>query len=347
MKSVYQIWVRYMDAIKVRDLTKRFNGFTAVDHISFNVKKGEIFGLLGPNGAGKSTTMRMLCTLTRPSEGTAMVGGYDIVRDDAKVREHIGLVAEKLIMYNELTAWENLKLFGKLYNLSTDKIEKRVNELLKYVRMEKWKDARVGTFSTGMKQKINVIRAMIHEPEILFLDEPTLGLDPQSTVEIRELIKRINQELETTMILTTHIMVEADMLCDRIGIIDRGRIVALDTSANLKKLVSGSVQSMEFEIPNLTTNMIEEIKRTNFVVSVVYEDATHLKVRTTGEDAFDTLLDAIRKTGGKIRTVRNLDPTLEDVFIHLTGREMREETKSNKTSWAGHRHASGRVRIRG
>lgn len=334
-----------MNEIEVRNLTKKFNGFTAVDHISFDVKKGEIFGLLGPNGAGKSTTMRMLCTLTKPTEGSAKVAGYDIVSEDARVRDHIGLVAEKLIMYNELTAWENLKLYGKLYNLPDDKLEKRVDKLLKYVRMEKWKNARVGTFSTGMKQMINVIRAMIHEPEILFLDEPTLGLDPQSTVEIRELIRRINLELGTTMILTTHIMVEADMLCNRIGIIDKGRIVALDTSPNLKKLVSGGVQTMEFEIPNLSSEMLSEIKGMTSVLSVVQEKDTHLKVRTRGENTFDALLEVIRKYGGKIRTVRNLEPTLEDVFIHLTGREMREETSSKNSTGRRHRRfAPGRVR---
>ncbi|MEM4309128.1 MAG: ABC transporter ATP-binding protein [Thermoplasmata archaeon] len=317
-----------MNAIEVRNLTKRFNSFTAVDNVNFDVKKGEIFGLLGPNGAGKSTTMRMLCTLTRPTEGTAKVAGYDIVKEDAKVREHIGLVAEKLIMYNDLTAWENLRLYGKLYNLSDDKLEKRIDKLLKFVRMEKWKHKRVGTFSTGMKQKINVVRAMIHEPEILFLDEPTLGLDPQSTVEIRELIKRINLEQGTTMILTTHIMVEAEILCNRIGIIDRGKIVALDTPSNLKKIVSGTdTLTMEFEIPNLNTELLSSIRTADFVVSVVQEDATRVKVRAKGEDSFDRLLDLIRKNNGRIRTVRNLEPTLEDVFIHLTGREIREDTK--------------------
>ncbi|MCX8173695.1 MAG: ABC transporter ATP-binding protein [Thermoplasmata archaeon] len=317
-----------MNAIEVRNLTKRFNSFTAVDHVDFDVKKGEIFGLLGPNGAGKSTTMRMLCTLTRPSEGTAKVAGYDIIKEDARVREHIGLVAEKLIMYNDLTAWENLRLYGKLYNLPEDKLEKRIDKLLKFVRMEKWKHKRVGTFSTGMKQKINVIRAMIHEPEILFLDEPTLGLDPQSTVEIRELVRRINIEQGTTMILTTHIMVEADMLCNRVGIIDRGKIVALDTPSNLKKLVSGTdTLTMEFEIPNLTTELLGNLKSVDFVVSVLQEDATHVKVRAKGEDSFDRLLDLIRKNNGKIKIVKNLEPTLEDVFIHLTGREIREDTK--------------------
>jgi ABC-2 type transport system ATP-binding protein len=179
-------------AIEISHLKKMFGDLAAVDDISFSVKKGEIFGLLGPNGAGKSTTIRMLCTLSKPTEGSASVAGYDIVKEDGKVREHIGLVSEKMIMYNQLTARENLKLFGKLYDIPNDALNKRINELLNFVHMNKWANSRISTFSTGMKQRINVIRALVNQPEILFLDEPTLGLDPQSTSEIRELIRIIN-----------------------------------------------------------------------------------------------------------------------------------------------------------
>jgi ABC-2 type transport system ATP-binding protein len=313
-------------AIRTVNLTKKFGDFTAVDSVSFDVRKGEVFGFLGPNGAGKSTTIRMLCTLSRPTGGTATVAGYDVVKEDRRVREHIGLVSEKLIMYNDLTARENLKLFGKLYNLPTGALNKRIDELLSFVRMEKWADARIGTFSTGMKQRINVIRALVNEPEILFLDEPTLGLDPQSSAEIREMVRKINKEQGTTMILTTHMMVEADLLCDRIGIIDRGKIVALDTSVNLKKLVSGTDTTMlELDIPNVTPVMMQGMKSLSCVSSLLHEDQTRVKVRATGDDCFDVIMDAIRKSGGKVRTVRNLEPTLEDVFLHITGREVRDE----------------------
>jgi ABC-2 type transport system ATP-binding protein len=328
-------------AIKTENLTKKFKDFVAVDHISFDVKKGEIFGFLGPNGAGKSTTIRMLCTLSRPTEGTATVAGCDIVKEDGKVREHIGLVSEKLIMYNDLKAHENLKLFGKLYNIPNDVLEERIHELLKFVRMEKWANSRIGTFSTGMKQRINVIRALVNKPDILFLDEPTLGLDPQSTAEIRELIRKINTEQKTTMILTTHMMVEADMLCDRIGIIDRGKIVALDTSANLKKLASGTDTTLfELEITNLTPSLISTMKSLGCVSSVLQEDETRVKVRASGDDCFDTIIDNLRKNGGKIKTVKNLEPSLEDVFLHITGREVRDEV-TDKVPMAGHRHGPG------
>ncbi len=337
--------------IQVKGLTKRFGDFTAVDRISFDVKKGEIFGFLGPNGAGKSTTIRMLCTLSRPSAGSATVAGLDVVKDDSRVRYHIGLVSEKLIMYNDLTARENLRLFGELYDLPKDALNKRIDKLLRFVRMEKWADARIGTFSTGMKQRINVIRALVNQPEILFLDEPTLGLDPQSTVEIRELVRRINLENKTTIILTTHMMVEADLLCDRIGIIDRGKIVALDTPANLKKLVSGTDTSvLEFDIPNLSPGLLTSLGSIPCVASVAQEDETHVKIHARGDDSFDAVIDGIRKDGGKVLGVRNLEPTLEDVFLKLTGREVREQV-TNHVPVSGHRGgphgprpASSRVR---
>ena len=322
--------------IDVFELTKQFNGFTAVDRISFGVRKGEIFGLLGPNGAGKSTTIRMLCTLSRPTHGSAAVAGFDVVREASRVREHIGLVSEKLIMYNDLTARENLRLFGELYDLPKDLLMKRIDKLLRFVRMEKWADARIGTFSTGMKQRINVIRALVNQPEILFLDEPTLGLDPQSTVEIRELVRRINLENRTTIILTTHMMVEADLLCDRIGIIDHGKIVALDTPANLKKRVSGTdVTVLEFDIPNLSPTLLGALGALPCVVSVTQEDETHVKVRAKGEGCFDAVIDGIRKSGGQIRGAHDLEPSLEDVFLQLTGREVREQV-SNHVPMAAH-----------
>ena len=327
--------------IQVSGLTKKFGDFTAVDHVSFDVKQGEIFGFLGPNGAGKSTTIRMLCTLSRPTEGTATVAGYDVVKEDSRVRQHIGLVSEKLIMYNDLKARENLRLFGELYDIPKDALAKRIEKLLSFVRMEKWADARIRTFSTGMKQRINVIRALVNQPEILFLDEPTLGLDPQSTVEIRELVRRINLENRTTIILTTHMMVEADLLCDRIGIIDHGKIVALDTPANLKKLVSGTDTTvLDFEIPNLTPALLTSLASLSCVASSVQEDETHVKVRAKGDDCFDEVIDGIRKNGGKVQGVRNLEPTLEDVFLQLTGREVREQVTNHVATSA--RHGPGR-----
>jgi len=332
--------------IETRNLTKKFNGLTAVDHISFNVKRGEIFGLLGPNGAGKTTTIRMLATLTRPTEGTATIGDYDIVKDDSNVRKLIGLVSEKIIMYDRLTAKENLWFFGKLYNVPKDVLNKRIDELLGLVQLSSWKNSQVGTFSSGMRQRMNAIRALLNMPEVLLLDEPTLGLDPQSSVEIREFVKKINRENKTTIILTTHMMVEADMLCDRIGIIDHGKIVALDTSANLKKLVSGANTTvLELEIANLTTNMVLLIRSLKCVSSVSQDDSTHIKVYANGDEAFDTIIDAVRAEKGKISSVKNLEPTLEDVFLHITGHKVRDNA-NRKIPMARHRHHMVRSRVR-
>ena len=311
--------------IEVKNLTKTFSKFIAVNDISFSVKKGEIFGLLGPNGAGKSTTLRMLSTLARPTKGTALIGGYDIVKDDTDVRKLIGIVSEKMIMYNRLTAKENLWFFGSLFNIPKDVLTKKIDDLLELVQLTKWKNAQVGTFSTGMRQRMNVVRALLNMPQVLFLDEPTLGLDPQSSVDIREFIKKLNRENGTTVVITTHMMVDADLLCDRIAIVDHGKIVALDTSTNLKKLISGADTTiLKLEIANLTSELIETVRALKCADSVTQENSTHLKILVHGDEAFDSVIDAIRANNGKINSMENLQPTLEDVFLHLTGHQVRD-----------------------
>ena len=328
--------------IEIENFTKIFRGkVRAVDGVSFEVKKGEIFGLLGPNGAGKSTLIRMLCTLTRPTSGTAKVVGFDVVKEANEVRKHIGLVAEKMIMYNHLTAYENLMLFGKLHNIPNEKLDKRIDDLLELVQMSQWRNTRVGDFSTGMRQKINVIRGLIHMPDLLFLDEHTLGLDPQSSLEIRELIERLNEEQGITMILTTHYMDEADRLSDRIALINHGKIAALDTPSELKKKVSGSdMIILELNVPNLTPKMVSEIKALKFVNQVLTETPKELKIYAKGEEAIDGIIDSVRTNEGKIDFIKNVEPTLEDVFLQITGRKAEEET-TREGSNSGPRHWRG------
>lgn len=222
--------------ISVSNLTKKFKDFTAVDHISFDVKKGEIFGFLGPNGAGKSTTIRMLVTLLSPTEGEAKVAGFDIIKQQDEVRSRIGLVAEKVILYNHLTADENLEFFGALYHLPKKTIQERSERWMDRLHMSEWRKSLVGNFSTGMKQRINIVRALLTEPEVLFLDEPTLGLDPQTTHVIRSFLQELNKQ-GVTIVLTTHDMVEAEALSDRVAIVDHGKIAAIDTTKNLFALV--------------------------------------------------------------------------------------------------------------
>ena len=311
--------------IDIQHLTRTFGDFVAVNGISFNVKKGEVFGLLGPNGAGKSTTLRMLSTLMRPTKGTATIGGYDIVKHDNEVRKLIGIVSEKMIMYNRLTARENLWFFGTLFGIPKGELTKRIDDLLELVQLTKWKSSQVGTFSTGMKQRMNIIRALLNMPQVLFLDEPTLGLDPQSTVEIREFVRKINRENNTTVLITTHMMGEADLLCDRIGIMDHGKIVALDTSSNLKKTISGmNTTVLSVEIANLTPNILATVRALECVESVSQENSVHLRIHAHGHGAFDTIIDAIRAQKANIVSIQNIQPTLEDVFLHVTGSALRD-----------------------
>jgi ABC-2 type transport system ATP-binding protein len=328
------------NAIEIYNLTKKFGDFTAVDNLSLNVKKGEVFGFLGPNGAGKSTTIRVLCTLAQPTSGSARISGYDLVKDSARVRENIGLVAEKMIMYDRLTAAENLRFFGKLYSIPKQKLEERIDELLELVDMQKWKNTQINKFSTGMKQRINVIRALLPEPKILFMDEPTLGLDPQTTFSIRDITREINQS-GVTVILTTHAMTEAEALSDRVAIIDHGKIAALDTPQNLKDMVADSDTSIfGVKITNLTSELKEKIDSLGCVSAMTQQDHYNLKISANGADAINRIIDTIRQEGGSIASITNSnESTLEDVFLAVTGKEMRDHA-SEKAAQAHHGHGN-------
>jgi ABC-2 type transport system ATP-binding protein len=333
-------------AIEVQNLTKRFGDFTAVDDITFNVNDKEIFGFLGPNGAGKSTTIRMLCTLARPTAGDAKVNGYDLLKESTHVRESIGLVAEKMIMYDQLTAAENLRFFGNLYQMPKQKMEARIDELLKLVNMSEWKNTQIKKYSTGMRQRINVIRALLTEPKIIFMDEPTLGLDPQTTLSIRELIRDINKA-GTTVILTTHAMIEAEVLSDRVAIIDHGKIVALDTPANLKKLIKDANMTMfSVRIPNLTPSLIEKVQKLDCVAALAQQDAYDLKISARGSEGLDRIIDAIRQAGGNIASINTSEPTLEDVFLSVTGKQMRDTANEKPVARRSHGPRAPQARVR-
>ncbi|MCJ7631106.1 ATP-binding cassette domain-containing protein [Candidatus Bathyarchaeota archaeon] len=250
-------------AIHTENLTKKFGGFVAVKEISFDVNYGEIFGLLGPNGAGKTTAIKMLCTLLIPSSGRAEVGGYDVVKSADEVRKRIGVVTEKLVAYDRLNPLENLSVFGRLYGMEPKNIGNRSEELLKLVELWDFRKTLVGKFSTGMRQRLNIIRALLHDPEIIFLDEPTIGLDPTTAHNIRELMSRLNKESKKTLLLTTHYMDEADHLSDRIGIIDYGKIIALDKPQNLKASVGPDATLEEAFIKLTGTRIRDEPTKSN------------------------------------------------------------------------------------
>jgi len=315
-------------AIKVEKLTKIFNGLKAVDNISFEVKEGEIFGLLGPNGAGKTTTLNMLSTLIRPTSGKAFVFGFDVEKERDKVRQNIGMVFQEPALDRYLTGRENLEFHGMMYGLSRAKAKERVKEALKIVELEEFADKLVNTYSGGMKRRLEIARALVHQPKILFLDEPTLGLDAQTRRRIWDYIKMLNKEKGVTIILTTHYMEEADFLSERVAIIDFGKIVALDTPQNLKNILGGDVISIEVENPE---NAEKVFKNLDWVKKLKRENNTfHLQVEK-GEEKIPLLIQIDQKEAGfEIKSVNLRKPTLEDVFLHFTGRTIRETEASQK-----------------
>jgi ABC-2 type transport system ATP-binding protein len=315
-----------MLAIRVEKLKKEFNGLIAVNEISFEVKEGELFGLLGPNGAGKTTTLNMLATLIRPTSGKAFVAGFDVLKERDKVRKSIGMVFQEPALDSYLTGRENLEFHGMMYGLSRREAKKRVKEALKIVELEEFADKLVQTYSGGMKRRLEIARALVHQPKILFLDEPTLGLDAQTRRKIWEYIKKLNKERGATIILTTHYMEEADFLADRVAIIDYGKIVALDTPQNLKNILGGDVISIEVDNSQNAKKVFEKlpwVKKLNQENGIFY-----LQVEK-GEEKIPLLIKIDQEEAGfQIKSINLRKPTLEDVFLHFTGRTIREREAS-------------------
>src|SRR5690349_13898466 len=260
-----------MAAIDVRSIVKKFGDFTAVNGISFTVDDGEIFGLLGPNGAGKSTLIRMLVTLLPPTAGTALVNGFDIVRQADGVRQSIGVIPQSMTSDLELSVEENLIIFAKLYGVPREKRERLINELLEFVELTQWRAAQVKNLSGGMRRRVEIARGLVHEPRIFFLDEPTTGLDPVSRVNVWEMLERIKSERQLTILITTHYMDEADKLCNRIAIVDHGELKALDTPARLKMSVPTD-NVLEVSFASTPPGWVEKLKTLPDVETVVGDD---------------------------------------------------------------------------
>jgi ABC-2 type transport system ATP-binding protein len=315
-----------MSAIQVEKLRKEFNGLIAVNEISFEVKEGELFGLLGPNGAGKTTTLNMLATLIRPTSGKAFVAGFDVLKERDKVRKSIGMVFQEPALDNYLTGRENLEFHGMMYGLSRREAKKRVKEALKIVELEEFADKLVQTYSGGMKRRLEIARALVHQPKILFLDEPTLGLDAQTRRKIWEYIKKLNKERGVTIILTTHYMEEADFLTDRVAIIDYGKIVALDTPQNLKNILGGDIISIEVDNPKNARKIFEKL---TWVKKLNQENGIFYLQVEKGEEKIPLLIKIDQEEAGfQIKSINLRKPTLEDVFLHFTGRTIREREAS-------------------
>ena len=296
----------------------------AVKGISFRVKRGELFGLLGPNGAGKTTTIKMLTTLLEPSGGTARVLGLDVRREAREIRRRINLVAEgERTLYWRLSAYENLKYFARIYYVPKNEERERIERLLKLVGLWERRNDLVMNFSRGMKQRLAIAKALINDPEVLFLDEPTLGLDVQSAIFVREFIRRLVDEEGKTVLLTTHYMAEAERLCDRIAIIDGGKIIALDTPEGLKKLVREE-ETVEIRAKDVEP---EKISSPPFKMAVVERNPETGVVRLRAqvdEEELPRLVEWLVRKGVKVLSVERKEPTLEDVFIKLTGRGLRD-----------------------
>ncbi len=310
-----------MAIICVEGLVKKFGAFTAVSAISFTVKKGEVFGFLGPNGAGKSTTISMLSTILPPSAGDATINGFRITRERDAVRRTIGLVFQDTSLDDQLTAEENLRFHARLYGIPRATFLARKEEVLQLVDLEDKKDEIVRTFSGGMKRRLEIARGLIHHPAVLFLDEPSIGLDPQTRAHLWEYILKLKEEKEMTIFMTTHYMDEAEY-CDRIAIIDRGAIVALDTPAALKKGVGK-------DIVTLTTSALRALKKELVGENIAFrEEGGTLRIDVDDGEAF--LPSLLRTLKTPLNTVSLRKPTLDDVFLHLTGRAIRDEEASKK-----------------
>ncbi len=311
-------------AVEVQNLIKKFPPSTfAVNDVRFAVEEGEIFGLLGPNGAGKTTLIRMLTCLMKPTQGSAKIKGYDIKRDPDSVRRNIGVVSQSMTTDMDLTAWENLDIYGKYYEIPKRERLERIRYLIDIVGLKERAHDLVAKYSGGMRRRLEVARGLIHRPYLLFLDEPTIGLDPQSRRVIWDLLQKIRSEAKLTIFITTHYMEEADILCDRIAIIDYGKIIALDSPANLKRNIGG-YDIIEVSLSELKVDILAKLKSMEFIKNIVEKDLSLRIYVENAAKAMPILIDEFKKFNISILYLAIHEQSLEDVFIHYTGKSIRE-----------------------
>jgi ABC-2 type transport system ATP-binding protein len=312
------------NAIDVRAIVKKFGDFTAVDGVSFAVEEGEIFGLLGPNGAGKSTLIRMLVTLLPPTAGTALVNGFDIGKQADDVRRAIGVIPQAMTSDLELSVEENLLIYAKLYGVPKEKRRKLIPELLESVELLQWKDKQVKFLSGGMRRRVEIARGLVHEPRVFFLDEPTTGLDPVSRTAVWEMLRRIKSQRDLTILITTHYMDEADKLCDRIAIVDHGKLVALDSPLTLKASIPGK-NVLEASFSATPPDWEERLKALPSVEGVTAHDNVFRLSSGNGPATTLALMEAAAAANVTVQSLAVQSTTLDDVFVHYTGRALRDE----------------------
>jgi ABC-2 type transport system ATP-binding protein len=310
--------------LEVQNLVKKYGDLTAVKGISFDIQEGEVFGLLGPNGAGKTTTISVLSTLFSPTSGDAIVGGHSVTKDPMAVRRLIGVVPQDLAIYDELTASENLSFWGQMYGLSGKALKARIAEVLDQIGLTERAKDRVKTYSGGMKRRVNIGVGLLHQPRLLFMDEPTVGIDPQSRRAILDSVKDLNQQ-GMTVLYTTHYMEEAQELSDRVGIIDHGELIALGTQAQLTREV-GENDTLVLHLAEGDDGaaLAEAARRLPGVLHADVTDQAVTVIAPEAEEVLAPVVTAANEVGVKIRTVNIQEPNLEAVFLHLTGRALRD-----------------------
>ncbi len=318
-----------LNDIKINSLTKEFGKIKAVDNISLEVKNGEIFGFLGPNGAGKSTTMMILTTLLKPTSGNALVAGYDVVSQAKKVRENIGFVQQEISVDEYLTGRENLILQARLNHISRDLVDRRIDEILELIELTDKQNDAVITYSGGMRKRLDIAGGLLHQPKVLFLDEPTVGLDIQTRRKIWEYLGKIHKEFGMTIFLSTHYMEEADNLCDRIGIIDYGQIQAIDSPQTMKNTLGNEVITFTTsDNGEKKSNLISKIKEIEHVKDITTKGEGVTVFSSKGTEVIPMIFQLSSSLGIKINSISLTQPTLDDVFISYTGRELRDETET-------------------
>jgi len=316
--------IKSLYSIETKSLTKSFGDVTAVDDVSFSVKTGEIFGFLGPNGAGKSTTMMILTTLLKPTSGHALISEFDVMNDAKRVRENIGYVQQETTVDEYLTGRENLLLQAKLNHIPKNEINSRIDEVLELIELSEKQNDSVVTYSGGMRKRLDIAGGLLHRPKVLFLDEPTVGLDIQTRRKIWEYIKKIHTEFDMTIFLSTHYMEEADNLCDRVGIIDGGKIQVIDSPENLKNAMGNEVISIILEDDSVSDSFLSKLKEIEFVKNIK-EDGTKLTMFVSnGTEVIPKIFQIASDQKIKIITISLTRPTLDDVFISYTGHEIRD-----------------------
>jgi ABC-2 type transport system ATP-binding protein len=312
-------------AITVEHIFKRYGDFEAVKDVSFSVADGEIFGLLGPNGAGKSTLIRMMTTLIPVTSGRAIVEGHDVAKEPDSVRRRIGVIPQALTSDPDLTVEENLSIYAKLYSVPRAERQKNIADVLEAVDLTKWRGAQVKTLSGGMRRRVEIARGLVHNPHIFFLDEPTTGLDPVSRIAVWEMLDNLRATRNLTILLTTHYMEEADKLCDRIAIVDHGKLVALGTPQELKRSVPGA-NVVEVHFDRETAEWQARLEKLDGVTSVQAESAGFYRVLTSsGSKTTMQLVELAAQLGETLTSLSVQNTTLDDVFVHYTGRQLRDE----------------------